>query len=364
MTNQFIIQEYDVDEKVQVKGEQNKLAIFTGKIISFFNGLDWWYNEIVDRESGTEEFQFLRKQAIIEIPPKEKDCISTFLSTGGLNLTERKVTNHCFLINVKIEDNVPYYILSLGYPDMISKRCLHNLININNKFFLAVGGKNDNQWLNSCEIFNYESKKWENFPSLKSARSNFDSVLVNNKIFVIGGFCEKDKFSENFIEYINLDFNDIMKNKWDTLKTSISSLACSRIYNTNENKFIIFGGCNKNTTIKDIYQFDLTNLNLSKVGELNFGRTNFHYLGVNNTLYVLGGSFKIEYSGKNYSKITNFSEKIDLNKLNEIKELQEYDCSEQLSILENYGNDYDKQYYDHGFSLSASLIVKDTTKFN
>jgi hypothetical protein len=366
MTNQFIIQEYDVEDKGRDLEQKTNLAIITGKIISFFNGVDWWFNEIVDRESGTEEFQFLRKQSIIEIPPKEKDCVSSLLSTGGLNLIDKKVTNHCFLINIKLEDNIPYYILSLGYPDMMIKRCLHNLINVRDKYFLAIGGKNDNEWLSSCEMFNYESKKWEPFPNLNSARSNFDSILINNNVFVFGGFCSKDVFSENPIEFFNFNSNDIKNNKWEIVKTTNSflSLACSRLYKTTENRLIILGGCDKNSTNKYIYQFDPDNNNISKLGELNFGRTNFHYLGINDTLYIVGGSFKLEYSGKNYSIITNFIEKINLNYMNDKKELQEFNCSEQLTILENYGNEIDKQYYDHGFSLSASLIIKETTSIN
>lgn len=359
MKNQFIIQEYDNEDTSQIHPSLN-LVIVTGKIISFFDGRDWWFSEAIDKEVGTEEFQYLRKQSIIEILPKDEDCLTCLLSTGGLNLYDKKVINHCFLINVKLEDKVPYFFVSLGYPDMLTKRSLHNTLNIDNKYFLAIGGKNDSGWLKDCEVFNQQSKKWEAFPSMICARSNFDSVILNKKIFVYGGFSLKECFSEILIEYC--EFNtELNKNKWEAIKIENTSLplACSKLFKYKEDKLLIIGGCDKTKLRNEVYEFDYVNNQIGKVTELKNGRTNFHLLPEQNNLFILGGSFKYEFTDKNGTTISNYIEKIDLKNLNTEKDITEYNMSYQLEIVNNLGNKLDQQYYDPGFSLSASLLLKE-----
>ena len=71
---------------------------------------------------------------------------------------------------------------------------------------VVVGGWNGQGSLNSVEMFSLSNATWEPLPPMKEARHATSSVVCNNQIFIIGGYCNSrvikstEKLSMNAVE--------------------------------------------------------------------------------------------------------------------------------------------------------------------
>ena len=73
-----------------------------------------------------------------------------------------------------------------------------------------MGGYNGSERLSTCERFSFETRQWEIIPNMNSARSNFSSSVIEDRIIVCGGFREPQPIS-------TVESFDIRQNKWTIL---------------------------------------------------------------------------------------------------------------------------------------------------
>jgi hypothetical protein len=249
------------------------LFILYNEILFAYDGDSWSQVYISDINLPGTDFRFLKKPSMIEIPPL-KNAHKSFLVSGGFNPQQKSFSKTNFLINIiKSEVNSYDALLDFKYSDMMTNRFLHAGINIENKFVILIGGKNEKGWLNSCEFLNLSSGEWKEFPCMSNSRANFDCILFseNNKhlLYAYGGYAGVGNFSENLIEVCEVNMNSMVNSKWSPLKINnkIENLpkVCSRIIKYDDN-ILIVGGSDGKHLLNNIYELDIQNNEINSLG--------------------------------------------------------------------------------------------------
>jgi hypothetical protein len=302
------------NNQLPTKETKSKMLILIGTVICEFDGNDWTFFPLIDQDKIGDLVISLKCPSLLEIPPKTEQAVKTFLLTGGFDTNKKATSKLCLTLNVNQSDNKDelFYSLNFGYNDMITPRFLHKTVNIDDKYFLSIGGKSNSGWLDDCELFLYESRKWIPFDKMNTKRSNFDALFLNKRVYVFGGFENVNKFSNNLIEVCDFsNTNNLSTIKWKVISVNFPSLACCRVLNSNQqNNILLIGGCDEHQIKKELYSFDTHKNELKQLGSLNTPRANFHTLHDKNELFIIGGTYKNTNDVNNIS--TNYIEKINL----------------------------------------------------
>ena len=111
-----------------------------------------------------------------------------------------------------------------------------NLINYNNNIIL-ISGKNTEK----VELFDIKNNKWEYLKQLNEKRSDFNSLIINNKLYICFGYDYDNKKYINNIEYLDLN----TKEEWIKISYNLN-IKFHTIFNyeenNNNNDIYILGG--------------------------------------------------------------------------------------------------------------------------
>ena len=88
---------------------------------------------------------------------------------------------------------------------MRSQCCSHN-----NKFFV-IGGDNHNGTLSSVEVYTSKTNQFSFVSSMKIGRSYCGCCIVNSRLYVIGGFVDR----ENDISTNDVQIYEIENDVWE-----------------------------------------------------------------------------------------------------------------------------------------------------
>ena len=188
--------------------------------------------------------------------------------------------------------------------DKLLEYRLYGILESNNKVYVI----NDNIYLleglknitySGLQVYDNENKIWLKKPHFENSRYHYSTVLLDNKIYIIGGW--------DGIKYYNdLQCFDITDNKW-VYKKSFDQPRCMHTSNVVNGKIYMIGGYNTkpNNTLPKAYNNPLkstikTLLSDVKIYDpktdtwtdgkpLDHGRSNHHALVMNNKIYILGG---------------------------------------------------------------------------
>lgn len=120
-------------------------------------------------------------------------------------------------------------------------------------FIVVIGGSDEYQSLNNCELYYPSTDTYYSFPSIQLRRENASICVMNTQegiwIYVLGGF---DKQAINAIERIQLEFDadydvPVVISKWECLKdvTLMNSVECCGTFQLSDKEILIFGGLQK-----------------------------------------------------------------------------------------------------------------------
>ena len=102
---------------------------------------------------------------------------------------------------------------------MLSERCSHSLIYINNKIInneiFAIGGYNNN----TCERYSINNNKWNWLPKLNENERQVSTLFIYNEkeVFTLFGFMNQN--NENYVERLNLE----KLNFWEKIEIKVNS---------------------------------------------------------------------------------------------------------------------------------------------
>jgi len=371
-------------ELPNVNDNDNVLFILYNECLFIFDGEKWIQIYINDINLQGTEFRNLKRPAMAEII-LNGNYNKSFLVTGGLEMTTFSFVKTVYTLNIKSsvesvepdntkdsKNQITYdCLLDFKYGDMKTSRFLHNMLNIDNKFMLVIGGKNDKGWLKDCEALDITTGEWFKIPELNYPRANFDCLLYNNDgkytIYSYGGFESVGKFPEFLIETcdINLSSNSQKFSNWKNIKLRSSDdvnvldrmpKICNRLVQYDQN-ILIFGGSDGKHLLQEVFELDPDTNEVNPLGYLISPRNNFHLLYKEGDIFVVGGSCKEFYHENDL--IQNYSERFSFNLAGKV-EAQDIPVLKDIFLytFENLGIDHREFLNEPGFPYSASVVSK------
>lgn len=128
---------------------------------------------------------------------------------------------------------------------MITPRGCFTAVCFDDKIFVIGGINNTERFLDKCEIFSKFADCWHPMPALNIARNNASSVRLNNdSVYCFGGSNQTGIIDS--IEMFSFSLNE-----WKILEIKLPnpvSLCCS--FRINDNKILIMGGLIKENSEK------------------------------------------------------------------------------------------------------------------
>ena len=235
---------------------------------------------------NTSKHTYTREHSIIN-PTSPTTPIIDDVSESEVtsNINNSRYTSIMFRIggqlNNKKDRSVDMLDLSSGIwsslPPLKHGRSFIPVVLMNGTIIVTGGLDRNNKPLNGCEIFNFESNKWDSIPNMKDQRYNHSSYVLNygyntsnnntlnnnnnnydkTKLFVCGGSTKKKKNIKTCERY------DVKKNYWNQISSlniprtkcvltewiSMDKIACIGGYggsNSNLNKIVEYYDTNKN----------------------------------------------------------------------------------------------------------------------
>eukprot|EP01084_Bolivina_argentea_P096193 172934_1 len=171
-------------------------------------------------------------------------------------------------------------------------------------YILFLGGANwsSGTRLNTFRIYDITQGTWiTNGPNMKQARSNHACNIVNNKLYVIGGYLT-DTTQSNKIEVIDItDINNINSQNWIELSETLTTVK-SDIRSVVYNEFIyMLGGyilsSDSRTNVVEILDTKTNQITIDS--HLITAVDDIGAIVVNNVIYGFGGFTKYNHIGGN-----------------------------------------------------------------
>ena len=168
---------------------------------------------------------------------------------------------------------------------MNSKRCYISTVVLNDKIY-AIGGHSGfgTERLRTAEVYKPIRNQWDDIASMNQARSDFTTVVYNNAIYAIGGFNGEEYLSS--IEKYDEDSNTwTMVGNLTTPRSGASAVVV-------QDKIFVFGGFDGEERLKSVECFTpgLIRFHWHPVPNMLNRRSNFAACAINDqTIMVLGG---------------------------------------------------------------------------
>ncbi|MEX2591893.1 MAG: kelch repeat-containing protein [Anditalea sp.] len=175
------------------------------------------------------------------------------------------------------------------------RRGAAGLVLRDNKFYL-VGGIKDGHWAENRDYFDEydpETGKWTVLSPLPRVRDHFQSVVLNGKIYAVGGRKSYAKEGHNFdLTFSEVDVYDFKTNTWETLpeehhlpteRAGSSTIAYGE-------GFIVLGGesSSQETAHSEVEYYQPGN-GWKLLNNLNRGRHGFQVVNINSSYYLAAG---------------------------------------------------------------------------
>ena len=234
------------------------------------------------------------------------------------------------------DNNIHYEINNnkiIKLPNLLKERLGLSSIYCEKYGLFAIGGWKDN----SVEILNNNNNcKWKYAKSMNDARRSHDSIIINDKIFVCGGFDDDNCYLQS-CEMYNMNTNTNTNDEWkyiENMNYERCYLSLQKLKEKNNN-IIAIGGFDNHSKYNIVEEYDFLK---QKWYELpNTIDKHKQYCGIyifNNIIYVFGDAYRV--SNDNFG----------ICEMYDIRE-EKWSKMDQLSNLFHFTIDDCKKRYFH-----------------
>ena len=208
-------------------------------------------------------------------------CMVTLINSAcGQSVIE--VTNKNFMTQAKDEN---FYSPGTWATKVNSNEPVKDgaFVQVNQKLF-SIGGDKGNNWLAINNVFDIENNKWELKAPMSTNRSGLGAGVIDNKIYVIGGF------NGNKNEWLsNLEVYDPATDTWLN-KTSMgnkrSSVGTAVI---DKNLYVVGGSLAEEEWTNKLEEYDSQMDTWKSLEPMETARAQIAVAAVSNKIYVIGG---------------------------------------------------------------------------
>lgn len=188
------------------------------------------------------------------------------------------------LYNSSVEEYDPENNVWAKKAPMTTARSEFRTSVINNKIY-AIGGHSSNtDFLSSVEEYDPIMDKWTIKASMSTARVNFQTKLINGKVYAIGGFTSRSGESAlNSAEIYNP-----LSNSWSPAGSMPTPRGLFQEVESNGYIYAI-GGRNSNAAVSAADKYDLASNTWTNVASMSTARIAFQTELVDGKIYAIGG---------------------------------------------------------------------------
>lgn len=182
--------------------------------------------EIIEVTSPTASLIFNYGCAVTRSP-------SSILLIGGLNKYSDAISK-AFLSFNPIDNSIT------ELPAMIKPRYSFSAVLLDNKLYVLGGrtyGGDQEALYRHCEVFDFTTNLWTEIAPMKERRSSFQAFVFRGEIWVLGGYSDIDNRTTIIEKY------DPKTNKWTKLPFRLQlGFESGHVISIEDNKVILFGG--------------------------------------------------------------------------------------------------------------------------
>lgn len=149
---------------------------------------------------------------------------------------------------------------------------------------------------NRFDYFDLKTNKWTALTKAPHLRDHIAAVVVNDKLYCIGGRNTSVHHPDNFVAFFaatlsEVDVYDFLSKKWTTLKNPLPVPTAAGGVAVLDNKILYFGGEGERNTAYDETQcLDLESGIWTKLSSLNIGRHGSAAIVFDNKIWIAAGS--------------------------------------------------------------------------
>ena len=180
----------------------------------------------------------------------------------------------------------------VSYQGEVPKVAYHSATLVGKELFVFGGTLPNNKCSNKLYIFDAERMAWYEAPTEGAApapRSGHSACLVDNKLYIIGGWDAPECFNDVHV----LDIGQMKWSKLDTSGSAPTPRTWLSAHAVADNKILLFGGYNGDASMNDLHVLDLTTnawVNLDDVLDVGlFARAGHTMTATGDRLVIFGG---------------------------------------------------------------------------
>ncbi len=211
---------------------------------------------------------------------------------------------------------------------------------------------------NNFDSYDLKTGEWERLTKAPNIRDHFSAIIVNEKLYCIGGRNTSIHYDGNFEGFFSatmpyVDVYDFSTQKWQTLKATLPvPTAAGGVVNIEDKILYIGGEGSQSQAYNNTQCLDVNSGKWEQLAPLNIGRHGSSAIRYNNDIYMAAGS---QYKGGgNMGSIEVFSSKHNWTVLFDGKSLAGWE-------VKSTDNDKDKTFWkvENGNIVCNSMGSKD-----
>ena len=150
-----------------------------------------------------------------------------------------------------------------------------------NGIIYIIGGSNPDGFVDTVQAYDIANNILYEVASLPTKRINLNSVVYQNKIYVIGGHLENTDNRTNVVEVF-----DPLLNSWETLSSMPTARECDIALF--DDKIYAFGGYDGLIGLNKVEVYDIENDNWSNKAEMPYDLSAYHLASFDNFIFLIG----------------------------------------------------------------------------
>ncbi|WP_010135554.1 Kelch repeat-containing protein [Ochrovirga pacifica] len=164
-----------------------------------------------------------------------------------------------------------------------------------NKLYLICGIQ-DGHWdghVNWFDVYDFKTKKWEQLPNAPRARDHAASVIVNDKLYLLGGRRSSGKIKKVFhLTVPEVDVFDFKTQQWSSLPQPVPTQRAGCMAVAFGDKILFAGGetIRQKLAHNEVECYDTSTETWSTLQPLNRGRHGSQLILYKNKVYTASGS--------------------------------------------------------------------------
>ena len=155
-------------------------------------------------------------------------------------------------------------------------------------YMFSIGGEQMNDTLSSVERYNLWSNKWEEVAPLKIPKKNVGVGTVNSLVYVVGGSVPKEHEPHVHVEVKAVECYNPRINVWEGMPSKHHCCSCPGVAVVNDCLYVVGGYC-EGHWVAEAECFNTVTKQWTVISSMTFPRTGIAAATLKGEVYAIGG---------------------------------------------------------------------------